>query len=226
MNHSVPGRFAPARRAGGAAALFLATLMPLGHAALISADFQHPGDGLITRDSQSGLDWLDVTQTYSRLASDAPFLTGTGGSFAGFRLANAAEFDLLYLHAGLAFSFGENSPFATDPAYMARARDLQNLMGFSLPFPSPNLEVRATAGFLGGGGRNFGLIGVYDFAPGQGTDYYRAESYTVNAPALSYVGLYLVRASPPPASNVPEGGTVLAMLSGSLLLIGAGRLRG
>jgi hypothetical protein len=65
-------------------------------AALFSVDFQNAGDGLITRDTATGLEWLDLTPTQN--LSYQSVATGAGGftTTAGFRFATQAELtDLL-----------------------------------------------------------------------------------------------------------------------------------
>jgi hypothetical protein len=61
-----------------------------GASALTEADLSAPGDGLITRDVDTGLDWLDVSATSG--VSYASISTGGGGwSALGFRHATASE---------------------------------------------------------------------------------------------------------------------------------------
>jgi hypothetical protein len=63
---------------------------PPTNAALISADLNAPGDGLLTRDTVSGLEWLDVTQTAG--FSFDEIVSGAGGfKDLGFRPANGPE---------------------------------------------------------------------------------------------------------------------------------------
>src|SRR5262249_5795573 len=63
-------------------------------------------DGFITRDSATGLDWLDLSLTRNRshddiIGKDGTNELGAGGEFAGFRYATAEEVQTLYLHAGI-----------------------------------------------------------------------------------------------------------------------------
>lgn len=68
-------------------------------AALVSKDYAATGDGLITLDTTSGLEWLDFTET--RNLTIAAFLAGTGGWSSTFRLASRGEVAELLLNAGL-----------------------------------------------------------------------------------------------------------------------------
>jgi hypothetical protein len=70
------------------AAGFIAPLH-VANAALISVDLiQGSGDGVITRDTVSGLDWLDLTTTVNQTYDQV----GTGSWYeAGFRYALQSE---------------------------------------------------------------------------------------------------------------------------------------
>ena len=65
------------------------------------ADLLAPGDGLLTVDSASGLEWLDLTETTGQ-TYDA-VLAGFGGftTTLGFRFATASEVSALYTNAGV-----------------------------------------------------------------------------------------------------------------------------
>lgn len=73
-----------------------------GYAALIEMDYLTPGDGLITRDTQSGLEWLDITQTFGLTFDE--ILQGTGNSWYadGWRFATTDEVSaMIYNYAGV-----------------------------------------------------------------------------------------------------------------------------
>lgn len=64
-------------------------------AALIAVDLETPGDGLVTLDTESGLEWLDVTLTAG--LSWAEIEATGGGYFAqGWRLAQRPEVEALW----------------------------------------------------------------------------------------------------------------------------------
>jgi hypothetical protein len=83
----------------------LATLgMAVGYAAtaqanLVSADFKTPGDGLLTRDTRTGLEWLDLSQTAN--LTYASVLSGANGftKKERFRLATKLQVDGLFQSA-------------------------------------------------------------------------------------------------------------------------------
>lgn len=79
-----------------AIALGLAAPAP---AALIVVDLVAPGDGLVTRDTASGLDWLDVTETRG-VTFDAVEAGAGGWIAAGWRHATGAEVCALFTTLG------------------------------------------------------------------------------------------------------------------------------
>ena len=73
-----------------------------GYASLVQMDFLTPGDGLITRDTQSALEWLDITQTFGFTFDE--ILQGIGNSWyaEGWRFATTGEVSsMIYDYAGV-----------------------------------------------------------------------------------------------------------------------------
>lgn len=106
-------------------ALILLFIFPpiTSRAALITSDLSAPNDQLITIDSLTGLEWLDVTatqgQSYNSVAA------GFGGFIQlGFRYATIGEVSTLYFHAGV---INQDGLFHAENA--AGALLLINLMG-------------------------------------------------------------------------------------------------
>lgn len=60
-------------------------------AVIIEADLNAPGDGLLTRDTIQGLDFLDLTPTIGLSFADVSAELGVGGNFEGFRYATRPE---------------------------------------------------------------------------------------------------------------------------------------
>ena len=59
-------------------------------------------DGLnLTRDTDTGLDWLDITLSLNRSFNDVSGELGSGGDYAGFRFATGPDLTALFEHAGL-----------------------------------------------------------------------------------------------------------------------------
>jgi hypothetical protein len=61
------------------------------NSALMSTDWQVAGDNLITHDTISGLNWLDLSETNNMSPDVVTVQLGTGGFFEGWRYATSAE---------------------------------------------------------------------------------------------------------------------------------------
>lgn len=68
-------------------------------AGIITLDYKTPGDGLITRDEESGLEWLDITETRASY-NDLTAGMVPGGAFQGWRHASISEFESLMIKFG------------------------------------------------------------------------------------------------------------------------------
>lgn len=55
----------------------------------------------LTRDTDTGLEWLDVTISLDRTFEDVSSHLGAGGDYEGFRYATRLELEALFEHAGL-----------------------------------------------------------------------------------------------------------------------------
>ena len=75
------------------------------NAAIISVDWQSAGDNLITKDTNNGLEWLDLTATSSRSYNDISSKLGADQEFDGWRYATTTEI------SGFFDSFGGDSNF-------------------------------------------------------------------------------------------------------------------
>jgi len=209
----------------GFAALLTLSVPSLGRAALYAADLvARSGDGLLTVDTASGLEWLDVTatvgQTYDAVAS-GPYV----GSL-GFRFATGAEVEALWRDAGAEGTFTNDTGSNIDAANYGAAILLIDLMGCTSQLvgeacdgvsqnwniamygpgsPDPHLVSAAIVDAYGPPDIDAGRAAMWlDFGP------------TVDLPSRPDVGSYLVRAVP--ESNAP------AMLAlGVLVLASVGR---
>ncbi|HED33671.1 MAG TPA: hypothetical protein ENJ08_05545, partial [Gammaproteobacteria bacterium] len=79
--------------------IFLLVLSSPLHAALISSDYLTPGDNLITRDTVTGLEWLDLTVTQG-LSPDS-VQSNPVFSAQGFRYALFDDVSTLFQSAGI-----------------------------------------------------------------------------------------------------------------------------
>lgn len=73
-----------------AAVAALGLMAGTAQAALVSADWNTAGDGLLTIDG-NGLKWLELTETAGMSLNSVLAELGTGGMFSGFRFAIADE---------------------------------------------------------------------------------------------------------------------------------------
>jgi len=71
------------------------------NAAIISVDWQSAGDNLITRDTETGLNWLDLTVTNGMSFNTVNGQLGSGGLYEGFRYATGQEVVDLYAKFGV-----------------------------------------------------------------------------------------------------------------------------
>ena len=90
-------------------ALILSAVSSGVSAALISADWQTTGDNLITLDTVTGLQWLDLTETYGAQFSSVNTELEAGGQFAGFRYATDAEVINFWSNFGIDLSSGAST---------------------------------------------------------------------------------------------------------------------
>ena len=80
------------------------------HAAIITSDLNASGDALITKDTVSGLEWLDLTVT-SGLTYDAVFAElGVGGDYEGWAFASESQLNSLWSAFGGAGPYTVQSP--------------------------------------------------------------------------------------------------------------------
>ena len=71
------------------------------HAAIVSADWQTPGDTLITQDTVNGLEWLDLTETNGMSYNELFAQLSAGGIFEGWRYATNYEVIALWSEFGI-----------------------------------------------------------------------------------------------------------------------------
>ncbi len=185
-------------------------------ATLLQADLLTPGDGLITHDPNTGLQWLDVTATLDLSWDDVR--SDVGGWFGrGFRHATFAEVCNLFISEGFQGQECLTAPDATDAATLGRVQNLQSLLGVT-----------------GGGApeAQANTDGIYDQNGGPETGGLRTT------PAVNPVEarLRMSSRSPLPGERspttghylvlvVPEPGTALLHAAGFVVL-GAWRVRG
>jgi hypothetical protein len=68
-------------------------------AALVESDWQNTGDTLATLDTDTGIEWLDLTQTVNMSISQAKLSTEAGSAFEGWRLPTLVEVTQMMVNA-------------------------------------------------------------------------------------------------------------------------------
>lgn len=89
--------------------LFAAVLLvaAAAHADLVSEDGDF-GPDTVTRDTETGLRWLDLTESTNLSLSQAITETEPGGQYEGWRIATTDEVATFFGHAGLDLTVGSN----------------------------------------------------------------------------------------------------------------------
>ena len=208
------------------------------NASLISANDAVYGAGSITQDSDTGLEWLDLT--ISRGFSYNAVLNGVGNSFLanGFAVATLSQVEVLLVNADWN-GVDDSAVNAGIAAHLATVTTLINLLGTvgTSPFPgelafTEGLALIGSAANVATDGlaRQFNTITQYGEAGRIACTTAGANAFpalTINAsscrvaPSFSadYFGVYLVRRTS--TSNVPEPATwslMLAALAGIWLM--------
>ncbi|MCP4284786.1 MAG: PEP-CTERM sorting domain-containing protein [Gammaproteobacteria bacterium] len=181
-------------------------------ASLISNNDAGFGANSITTDTDSSLDWLDLTFSkgfsYNQLVTE----TSAGGIFDGFRLAMMGEVQSLFGAASLPTT-------TTDITDLATVNVLIDLIGATRSQGS-NLETLGVTGTAGGVGSHLGA--GLDFFLANGAPMYRVGLGNIsygNTFSATTIGGWLVRDS----LSVPEPPEILLFVTGILGLFFARR---
>jgi hypothetical protein len=107
-------------------------------------------EGSITYDPNTGLRWLDVTQSINLSHDYVASQFGPGGQFFGFRYATSAEVSLLFTDGGIPNPYGIGPQNSDSPAYLS----LIGMLGATLTLAQTNGQgqytygITSTTGFL------------------------------------------------------------------------------
>jgi hypothetical protein len=92
------------------AGMFILGSMATAQAELVKTDWKTQGDGLATLDSETGIEWLDLTQTKNFSLNQMDDMLANGDQFAGWRMPTQAEVAGLFFRIFSGnFSSGANS---------------------------------------------------------------------------------------------------------------------
>lgn len=194
----------------------------VGHASLITADLSTPNDGLLTIDTNTNLEWLNITRTlgqsyYTVTAGIANETYGTG-----FRFATPSECNSLFLDAQIKVGYVDYQQ-NFEPVIA-----LQNLMGYYYQNDFGSYWTKTTQGWLFDPNPTDQLIQAavfqsWDSGPGaippKGGAAFPAGGWAGTNPwdGVPMIGAFLVRELSP----VPEPTSLLstlALVSSGLLL--------
>lgn len=115
-----------------------------GEAALIELDSSF-GPTSVTRDTDTGLEWLDLRYTHGFIDETNERLA-PGGDLFGWRRATTDEVVTFWDHAGIAVTGTGDSPaLSSDPAYVAAVDALMNNLGLWQAHPSVDFTHGFTA---------------------------------------------------------------------------------
>jgi hypothetical protein len=185
------------------------------HASLLEIDLFSAGDKLITRDTATGLDWLDLTQTIGFSYDDMLVELSVGGMFEGFRYATTADVDGLQQAAGLSAGLFYTASTITRMRVeslmdMVGVTEFENSTGYkyaygitSDPFePTSTIDDRILRGFslTAGVSAAQGIIG--------------------DNVSSSTIGNWLIRNTP---TAVPLPGAIFLFMSGIAMFVGLRR---
>jgi len=206
-----------------ATALILSTSV---NSAIVSTDWQNAGDNLITLDTVSGLEWLDLTETSSMSYDDVTAQLGVGGAYEGFRYATDTEVISLWSNFGVDLSQdAPSSPYhigvTVDPGIVDAATILKNYVdqgaetyravGITGTMSLPNYYAVLGAEFTG-----FNTQHSYYYEEGHEDVFFDVfRDQRVNT-----VGSYLVVGTP---TTVPVPAAVWLFGSGLIGLVGFAR---
>lgn len=118
-----------------AAILIVSVVGTAADAALISMDDPTFGVGSLTRDTETGYEWLDLTITQAMSYDDVAAQLGLGGTFEGFSTASTSQFMELVQHGG--WSSGFNFNYFNDTTKYNTALSIAQLLGVTYSTTEP-----------------------------------------------------------------------------------------
>jgi len=181
---------------------------PPADAALIVRDYQNPGDGLLTFDERTGLEWLDFSVSLNRAPGSAL------ATYTDFHFASRAEAESLFISAGVPADHikeGQNVYYRED---QAAGILLVNTIGATAGAGTTRL---IDARVLRPGGIRYDLFSAAIGLPGNRSPGMRTKFLVVGNTLFSYQNAqadFLVRTGAPVTGAVPEPATWTMMILG------------
>lgn len=170
-------------------------------------------NGITTVDTDTGLEWLDLTETYDMTVAQVIPELAPAGLFAGYRLAVIAEVHELMTNAGLPVSTIINGIVSTDIQDIIEANALTALLGNTIT-PQYGSRYIGARGHLIDGNQDR-VVGFY--SRDQSNLYH---DYFTGQPHWPGTGVWLVR-----SVDVPEPGPFALIILGLAGFVFAGRYR-
>ncbi|MDQ8183179.1 VPDSG-CTERM sorting domain-containing protein [Pelagicoccus sp. SDUM812005] len=165
-------------------------------------------NGDYTTDTETGLDWLDMSFTIGKTYNDVLSAT-TGGSLSGWRFATTSEFDALISSA--VGSIYTPTASGNDSSILVQMQNLVSLLGYTYSWTTTS---EYTVGFVDSSSlsfadaRQFGYNNPNGFVrPASNTNWDASKDDDVFS---SYRGSFLLRSSN--ASTVPDVGNSALLL--------------
>jgi len=201
--------------------LALASLLSLDAHAQLTAGDSSFGQGTLITDSNTGLTWLKLDETAGMAYDTVQTQTGSGGTFAGFKIASSDQLRTLTKDAGVDFALdmGNSTVLSQpDPAYPLSPvcpQCVQAASAFGALFVSdavsetlfgPNSDKYVAWGLVAGQSPS-----TYMGISGNSTRFsFEDDGVLMGSGTLPWVGTWLVTTLPP----VPEPSTYALMLGG------------
>lgn len=110
-------------------------------------DWLSAGDKLLTRDTNSGLEWLDLSVTVDKTYNQISGEFGPGGQFEGFRYAHPSDLATFFTNAGIP-DLSPPSSFFTTANYVP-VSELMNFVGITADYTDTSGRQREARGVTG-----------------------------------------------------------------------------
>ena len=193
------------------------------NSAVISADLKQIGDGLISLDTSTQLEWLDLSYTSNRTRIQILDDLAQGGSLEGWRYATTSEviglwgnFDIDLSMSSIGYQTGLDNNIVTAADMLGNTRCMYDCD----KFPYGTLGLTNTSH----DNVNYDLLGAY-YTNSDYTYYWsEGEASRLADQAAIYFGHYLIRDAETP-SPVPLPGALVLFISGVVSLFALKRKR-